>query len=165
MQRLITLKDKRSATIREAKVSDAPEFIRHRIKTCGETDFLGNYADEVTLTVADEEHIIEEIAANPPTHPSRLCPRRHHHRLCGRKSRLILPQVRPQGRLRTLGGAGLLGTRRRIQAPLSLHHERQEHGIRGPGTRVLRGKRAGLKALRTSGIQAVGHLSSGHETP
>ena len=65
MQRLITLRDKRSATIREAKVSDAPEFIRHRIKTRGETDFLGNYADEVTLTVADEEHIIEEIAANP----------------------------------------------------------------------------------------------------
>ena len=57
MQRLITLKDKRSATIREAKVSDAPEFIRHRIKTCGETDFLGNYADEVTLGRAIEARL------------------------------------------------------------------------------------------------------------
>ena len=65
MQRLITLKDERSATIREATVLDAAEFIRHRTKTCGETDFLGNYSDEVTLTVEDEERIIREIADNP----------------------------------------------------------------------------------------------------
>ena len=65
MQRTITLRDGRTATIRDAEIADAAEFIRHRKKTCGETDYLICYADEVTLTVEEEKRILEAIAADP----------------------------------------------------------------------------------------------------
>ncbi len=63
---LVVLKDNSSCTIRHATAADAQAVFDIFVQTHSETDFLSSYADETTMTVADERNYLigKENSAN-----------------------------------------------------------------------------------------------------
>lgn len=57
--RTFTLKDGRTCVVRNGTEQDAPAVLANYVATHGQTDFLGAYPDEITLTLEQEKAYLE----------------------------------------------------------------------------------------------------------
>ena len=63
--KVITLKDGRSATLRNPCKADAQALIDYMIDTAAETDFVLRYPEEIVMTVEKEEAFIAAVNDSP----------------------------------------------------------------------------------------------------
>ncbi len=64
-QKSILLKNNAPCLLRNAVAADAQDVLQHLIVTSGETDNMVRYADEITLTVAEEQAYLADLENNP----------------------------------------------------------------------------------------------------
>ena len=66
--KLITLKDGRTAILKTPCIEDAEKMLNYIKKSCGETDFLARYPEEWDgMTVENEERWVSNVRSSPST--------------------------------------------------------------------------------------------------
>lgn len=60
----IVLKNGQPCILRRPTVDDAEHILEHMLKTSSETNHVGRYADEITMTVEQEQQHIAKLADN-----------------------------------------------------------------------------------------------------
>lgn len=63
--KLITLKDGRTAILKSPCIGDAKKLLNYIKKSCGETVFLARYPEEFNITVEQEEEWIKRLHSSP----------------------------------------------------------------------------------------------------
>ena len=66
-EKIITLKDGRSAVLKSPDVEDAEQLMNYIKKACGETEFLVRYPEEWNITKEYEEAWINRLRSAPDT--------------------------------------------------------------------------------------------------
>ncbi len=61
----IALKNGQNCLLRSPTAEDAEAMLQYFRQTCGETEFMGRYEDEIIMKVEDEQNLLDEIINDP----------------------------------------------------------------------------------------------------